>query len=390
MDPQLHKPVTGLGHLWRYGLVLAVSAQAVLGLTTPAGPGEITEFVSLRRFLVDVAVGVAATVITFWRRRNPLLVAGSVGALFLVATSVQGPVALTLGSLATRRTPWLTAAGWLFAVVVVSVRWELVLFAPDDGLEALVMAGLWYGAVVAWGLYLGSRRELIWNLEQRAFRAEAEQAVRADEARTAERNRIAREMHDVVAHRISQVSMRAGAMAFRTDLTVEDLRAESEVVRASANAALDELRSVLRVLRDPSTDTEMTAPQPTFGDIDRLVADAEAAGMTIEFVDSVVAEPASDIGLALYRIVQEGITNAAKHAPGSRLRIELGEADGGILLEMSNPIGFHAVDTPGSGLGLLGIEERVKLAGGTLHRLEDNATFRLRAWLPLPLALPHG
>jgi signal transduction histidine kinase len=390
MAADVHKPISAWGYFWRYGLVLLIMVQAVLFLRDGWQNGElltdsneIIVFASGWRMLFDFVIGLVAAVTTFWRRRRPRLVACLVAALFLVATSVQGPILLALGSLATRRLPWTTAALWLGAVLTVWLRWEVMVFIDPGGFgERFVAACLWYGSVVAIGLYFGSRRELVWNLEQRAVRAETEQALRADEARTSERNRIAREMHDVVAHRISQVSMRAGAMAFRTDLSVDDLRAESEVVRASANAALDELRSVLRVLRDPESDAEMTVPQPTYGDVARLVAEAGDAGMSIDFVDTIETEPTSEIGLALYRIVQEGLTNAAKHAPGSRLSITLRETDGGILLEMSNPLGFASADTPGSGLGLLGIEERVKLAGGTLQRSSDGTTFLLRAWLP--------
>ena len=147
--------------------------------------------------------------------------------------------------------------------------------------------------MLGWGQFVGSRRELMWNLRQRAERAEAEQELRASEARATERTRIAREMHDVVAHRISHVSMRAGALAFRDDLSVEQMRAESALIRDTANEALHELRAVLHVLRAPSTGELIEQPQPTYADLTALVSGAAADGMRIEFDDSLdVASPA--------------------------------------------------------------------------------------------------
>ncbi|MCR8526381.1 histidine kinase dimerization/phosphoacceptor domain-containing protein, partial [Escherichia coli] len=137
----------------------------------------------------------------------------------------------------------------------------------------------------AWGLYLGSRRELLWTLRDRAERAESEQQLRASTARDAERARIAREMHDVLAHRISQVSMHAGALAFREDLTAEQMRTSAAVIQAKANEALTDLRAVLGVLREQETGRPVEPPQPTYGDIPALVADAREEGMSIEFTD---------------------------------------------------------------------------------------------------------
>ena len=160
--------------------------------------------------------------------------------------------------------------------------------SPPDGegwIESVVGSLLLLAALIGWGQYVGSRRELMWNLRQRAERAEADRDLRAAEARAHERTRIAREMHDVVAHRISQVSMRAGAMAFRDDLSAEQMRAESTVIRDAANEALRELRSVLHVLRDPTTGDLVEQPQPTYFDIAGLVERTRLDGMRIDFVD---------------------------------------------------------------------------------------------------------
>jgi len=192
-------------------------------------------------------------------------------------------------------------------------------------------------------------------------------------------------MHDVVAHRISHVSMRAGALAFRDDLSVEQMRAESALIRDTANEALHELRAVLHVLRAPSTGDPIEQPQPTYADLTALIEGATCDGMRIDFDDTLTSPPPPEVGRTIYRIVQEGITNARKHAPGARLRIVLSsdEADS-VRLTLSNPIGFAHGDTPGSGLGLIGIAERIEVAGGRFTRDVADGEFTISAWLPCP------
>ncbi len=131
-------------------------------------------------------------------------------------------------------------------------------------------------------------------------------------------------MHDVLAHRISQISMRAGALSYRDDLSNDELREGAAVIREAAHEALTDLRGVLGVLRDESGELQH-APQPTYADLGELVAEAQRSGMRVTYVDDLPAgEPIPDAaGRTLYRIVQEGITNARKHAPGAELEIEV-------------------------------------------------------------------
>ena len=259
---------------------------------------------------------------------------------------------------------------------------------PDNGdpwwvdliINVVVTAG-----ILGWGLYIGSRRELIWTLEQRAERAEGEQELRVSQARGNERARIAREMHDVLAHRISQISMHAGALGFRSDLDADELRANATVIRDLANDALTDLRGVLGVLRDPETGELAGAPQPTWADLPALVDQAREAGLHVEVSDRLPdGEPVPDVvGRTLYRIVQEGITNAGKHAPGAVLRIEVsGSPVDGVDIVLRNPLGFGPSRTPGSGLGLIGLTERAELRGGRLDARRDGQQFVLRGWIP--------
>ncbi len=200
-------------------------------------------------------------------------------------------------------------------------------------------------AMVAWGMYIGSRRELLWTLRHRAERAEAEQELRVGQARATERARIAREMHDVLAHRISQISMHAGALAFRTDLGRRRRCARApRVIQEKAHEALTDLRGVLGVLRDDQTGELLNRPQPTYADLPRLVEEARESGLNIDFADGIdQAQPVPDVvGRTIYRIVQEGITNARKHAPGALLTIEVGGSpDDGIDLPAAQPAGLR-------------------------------------------------
>ncbi|MDP3891931.1 sensor histidine kinase, partial [Nocardioides sp.] len=241
-------------------------------------------------------------------------------------------------------------------------------------------------AMMAWGMYLGSRRELIWTLEQRAHRAETEQELRVTQARTNERARIAREMHDVLAHRISQISLHAGACAFREDLTAEEMRDSATIIQQKANEALTDLRGVLGVLRDPDTGELTSRPQPALDDLPSLIADARESGMHIEYADHVdrAEEMPLVVGRTIYRIVQEGLTNAHKHAPGTLVTVQVsGSPDDGVDVLLRNPVGFgHLPTAPGAGLGLIGLTERAQLRGGSLEHRRDGSMFVLHGWIP--------
>jgi signal transduction histidine kinase len=244
-------------------------------------------------------------------------------------------------------------------------------------------------AVLVWGMYLGSRRELMWTLRDRAERAEAEQELRVDQARSTERARIAREMHDVLAHRISLISMHAGALTYRTDLSADAMRETAELIQTKAHEALTDLRQVLGVLRsDGATAAGQREPQPTFEDLDDLVREAEQSGMRIQYADRVLdaVEMPERVGRTTYRIVQEGLTNARKHAPGVTVLVQVGGSPAdGVSITIRNPARsnhHNGTRTPGAGLGLVGLGERAKLAGGRLEARRTGGSFELTGWLP--------
>ncbi len=366
-------PLTLWGQTWRMLLSLAISALVWI---------MVLERQSRELFLLDLVLGLVAFALLFWRRRRPVAVAAATAVLSAFSSLAAGPSTLAMVSLATRRR-WTEVIPLAALGLAAAQLWSTV--QPLDPEEPVWLTAttnvIVISAVTAWGLYIGSRRELVWALRQRAERAEAEQELRAGRARDAERARIAREMHDVLAHRISQISLHAGALTFREDLTAPEMRTSAGVIREKAHEALNDLREVLGVLRGQALD----APQPTYADLPGLVEETRRTGAPVEYADRLPADVAvpDATGRTLFRIVQEGITNARKHAPGATLSIEiLGSPEEGVEVRMRNPFGFGPSRTPGAGLGLVGLTERAELRGGHLSHGREDSTFVVQAWLP--------
>ena len=242
-----------------------------------------------------------------------------------------GPATLALVSLATRRR-WRE----IIPVGVVSLVASIILVRvdPTEAGEPWQLTTPLVAAIVAitigWGMYIGSRRELLARLRERAETTESEQAARLAQSRTAERARIAREMHDVLAHRISMVTMHAGALAYRDDLTPEQVRETAGIIQENSHQALTELRQVLGVLREDPGDADPERPQPSADDLHELLQEAREAGMNVVSNLGPVEAIPVPMGRTAYRVVQEGLTNARKHAPDTLVTVALsgGPGDG--------------------------------------------------------------
>lgn len=382
--PEDYQPVlTGWSHLWRFAVMVVISL-AFWSLVfdderRTAGKVEL-----------DAAIGVAAFALVLLRRQRPFLVAAVLNVVAVVSASASGPAVLAAVSLATRRQRREVVA---LAALIFAASTGFYYYQHMDR-ETRLWVVLVYNAAFAtiqigWGLYLGSRRELIWQLNRRAEAAEAERDERVARAREGERARIAREMHDVLAHRITQISMLSGAMSIREDLSAEELRGAAGAIQSQARDALTDLRGVLGVLRDPTTGAPLDQPQPTYDDLGALVDSAREAGADVVLTEELLV-PGAEIpiptGRAIYRIVQEGLTNAARHAPGARVYVDVeGGPEAGLTVLMRNRIGFgfgKGSSRQGAGLGLVGLTERAELQGGRLRHRTTGATFQLEAWLP--------
>ncbi|MBW0255105.1 sensor histidine kinase [Cellulomonas sp. PS-H5] len=407
--PALAPPRLGpWSRTWRYlvavgaGLVIWVFVASDVTGSPVADEGLVGAMV-----LLDLLLGVVAVGLLPLRRRHPLLTAVLIAALTSLSSFAVGAGMLALVSLATRRR-WrevaVAGAVWALATVAYELTYQGTSASEDLGVPLLLLAIglslLFLGLLVATGFYIGARRELLQTLRLRAEAAERAQESRAAEARQAERTRIAREMHDVLAHRISLVAMQAGGLAYREDLTRAQITASAETIRDSAHRALGELREVLGVLRaDDETvvPTEHEAPQPTLAELPALLADADEAGTPARL--DVSGLPAGDrsalaalpetASRTAFRVLQEALTNARKHAPGQEVRVRLAGAPGErLLVEARNavPVGVAAgAAAPGAGLGLIGAAERAELLGGSLeHGIEQDGRFAVRVWLPWP------
>ena len=337
----------------------------------------------------DLVGGLIVCLALWLRRRWPL---GTVLAMLpFAAYSSSSSIAglILLFSLAVHRRAALALSVAALAVVLTPIYTEV---HPDDDVSLVVnlLVGVLASvAVVTWGMFVRARRQLVLTLRDRAERAESEQHLRVDQARQQERARIAREMHDVLAHRISLLSLHAGALEFRPDAPPEEVARAAGIIRSSAHEALNDLREVIGVLRETRDGDAPERPQPTLVDLPALIDESRAAGMHVTYdwqLEAKALVPAGT-GRNAYRIVQEGLTNARKHARGSAVDVTVGGAPGaGLTIEIRNrlPVGaVRVADIPGAGTGIVGLTERTSLAGGRLeHGRTDAGDYRLWAWLP--------
>jgi signal transduction histidine kinase len=336
----------------------------------------------------DLVAGAVACFTVWMRRRRPFGLALALTLLSVVSAAAAGAAVVAVFTLAVHR-PFRQLAP-VIVVAVVTMPLNLLLFPGDGQFVFNAAFGLLViGGVVAWGMFVRSRRQLVFSLRERAQRAETEQQLRVEQARQHERARIAREMHDVLAHRISLLSLHAGALEFRPDAPPDEVARAAGVIRASAHQALEDLRAVIGVLRDRPDGAAPEPPQPTFADLPALIEESRAAGMAVAYDWELSHDIPIALGRNAYRIVQEGLTNARKHARGAAVDVMLSGAPGdGLTIEVRNrlPVGAAvAADIPGTGTGIVGLAERASLAGGRLeHGRTEAGDYRLWAWLPWP------
>ncbi|NED13427.1 histidine kinase [Streptomyces sp. SID9124] len=338
--------------------------------------------------LVDSLVGAAACCALWFRRRWPVGLALALTVLSTVEPVAAGALLVALFSVAVHRPFRPVALVGALALAVVPVQPYL---RPDPNtsfLASTIIGLLLILLVLSWGMVVRSRRQLVVSLRERARRAEAEAALRAEQAQRLAREDIAREMHDVLAHRLTLLSVHAGALEFRPDAPPPEVARAAGVIRDSAHEALQDLREIIGVLRSPRDgDTDGNRPQPTLATLDALIAESRQAGMKVT-LDNRIADPdavPAASGRTVYRIAQEALTNARKHAPGAEVTVTVTGGPGpGITAEVRNPAPTEPfARVPGSGQGLIGLTERATLAGGRLdHGPEPGGGFAVRAWLP--------
>ncbi|MEU4425365.1 histidine kinase [Actinoplanes sp. NPDC024001] len=395
-DPAGHLPARRSMRDWVvdtlcFVLGFGFTVAATVDLLRP-DPVLIREWAHTPTWLVlfDGILSGIAGIGLWWRRRYliPLACLAVLLGLFSVASGVT--LLIILFTVAVhRRLPLLAA------VVAAAIGSNAVFATYRPELGAGFAEAFWWGTtmiviVAMWGMLVRARRQLIVSWRDRAERAEAEQQLRVAQARVLERTRIAREMHDVLAHRISLLSLHAGALEFRPDAPPAEIAGAAAVVRESAHHALQDLRAVIGVLREGQSEESRPPerPQPTLSALPALADESRSAGVRVRL--NLAAE--SDYvplttGRAAYRIIQEALTNARKHAPGAAVSVNVGGAAGeGLTVEVRNPLAVTvpASPIPGTGMGLIGLTERATLAGGRLTHGLDGDEFVVSAWLPWP------
>lgn len=353
--------------------LVAISIGLItLGETEDQHPSELAVFLDLILGLITVAA-------LWWRRRWPLGVALFTFVPGVVSAFSAGAALLALFNVALRG----SRRAIVIATVVGLVSGAVYPLVYDDPelsyVFELLLAVLITVLVIPWGLFARSQRDLLRSSHERAQQLEAEQRAHVDQAREAERRRIAGEMHDVLAHRLSLLSVHAGALEFRPDAPPEEVAEAAAVIRQNAADALRDLREVIGVLRE-SPDV-VSPPQPTLDAIPSLIEESVAAGMHVR---SRIAADGGDatVGRTAYRVVQEGLTNARKHAPAAAVEVTV-EAEDQLVVEIVSRRSALAVPAGPGGSGLIGLSERVALAGGELsHGRNPRGDFVLRATLP--------
>jgi signal transduction histidine kinase len=324
------------------------------------------------------AVACAALLI---RRRWPLLAFALTLPAALVANILAAPViALFALSVRSRRRWLLLACGALFAAAE-AVGWPITerLIADQNWTAVTFVYQL---ATAAAPILLGQLLQTANDLHARIDEIEAtkrhERELYAQTVLARERNQLAREMHDVVSHQVSLISVQAGALQVITsDQRVRDAAAS---IRTLSSTTLEELRSMVMLLRAAGTDSPGLAPQPTVRDLPALVA---ASGLPVTLRGELPDDLSPATQRAIYRTVQEALTNVRKHAPGSPISVSLwsDESRCGVTVVNGQPT-ERPLDLPSAKLGLLGLRERAELLGGSLTAGSANDGFRVHLDLP--------
>lgn len=342
--------------------------------------------------VIDLVLGIAACVALVARRRLPTQVGAFAVAASAVSAFAAGASLVALFTAAIRvRLVVLVAltAGELVATFCFPLLYP---GAGDFSYVAQVTIGsLLNLSVVGWGLMVRAQRNYLRSVEERARDLEAGRDLLAANVRDQERRRIAREMHDALAHRLSLLSVHAGALELRPDLSAEQIRTMAGVIRDTSHHALEDLQDVIGLLRDSAShNASLLTPHPGLDDLESLVTEARRAGTRVELTQDVAADRTNSrdraAATSIYRIVQEGLTNARKHAPRSPVKVVVRPGvSGEIIVTVSTFLDQQPATNrpiPGTGSGLRGLAERVSLVGGTFTSTAVGNQFVITGRLP--------
>jgi signal transduction histidine kinase len=348
------------------GLASLAARARYVEMTAHGYPREV-------HFLIHVALAVLMCVPLIWRRRWPR----GVFAFLAVVAFVQWIADINVAA-----SDFTLMVAMYTIAAQCAFRWALAALAvaefgaalsvyrlaqtsdPEIQWKSLVPFGISIGAIWVCGLYISTRRKYTLSLEERARRLERERDAQAEVAAAAERARIARELHDVIAHSISVMVIQADGAAYTVDSDAARAKRAMEAIGATGRQALMEMRRMLGVLRE-NDGVATLAPQPGVDQLNELVEQIRTAGLPVEFgVDGEPVSLPAGQELAIYRIVQEALTNVMKHAgPAASARVGVHYGDRAIEVRIRDD-GRGATFTDGRGHGLVGMRERAAVYGG--------------------------
>ncbi|MFF5306890.1 sensor histidine kinase [Streptomyces sp. NPDC013161] len=366
---------------WRSTLLVAVFVLGGSNFASHSQPDRVhLDF--LGRVLLIAGSGVL-----LWRHRYPVWVAfGTVLAtvLYLGAGYPYGPVFVTVALgcfsavVAGRRWAAWAALGVLWAAHVLISHW-LYRWLPPAHDHAMPWGGEL--AVATWVVAIAAVSELARTRRDQWARERAERAQAARRRADEERLKMARELHDVLAHSISVINVQAGVGLALLDSDPEQARTALTTIKAASKEALGEVRQVLDTLRTPGDAPR--APAPGLDRLPELVEQAASAGLTVA-VDGTPPRLPPNTDLAAFRVIQEALTNVVRHSGSRHARVHIGHEGGALRLRIDDDGPATGADAGGSGNGLAGMRERAAALGGTIEAgARPDGGFRVLAVLPL-------
>ncbi len=375
--------------------LMSSTSIAFSGLGQAAGAGDSTRGVDLLLSMLALLLGLAFTVMVWSRRRWPFIytVAGSLVGVVLPIGPFFALVGLAELIASARGKKLIVGAASAFVVTC----WSLIgdayagsraasfiqsmMVTRDDPAEHVAVPFLLVIAIILILLGIPTGIGLIMRFRSRANTAARERdRLDGELGRSHERERIAHEIHDVLGHRLSQLSLRASALEAKASQYPEIL-GEATQMRQSAAQSMDDLRSLLRVIHGESNDVSLTELE---GIVQNALVDNQSVGLGVYLRDAEQAP--GEVARAVVRIVQEVITNARKHAPGKHLRLSVAGGPGeGVTISAVNELGSVGASGLGTSRGLSGMQERVRLLGGQFGAGQVGREFRVDAHIPWPV-----
>jgi signal transduction histidine kinase len=340
-----------------------------------------------------LTLGVLAAGCLVFRRRAPVVTLAASGGLVIALFAVDhsaGPIAVIAPAIALYSIALWRGGVQLVAALVAAAAAVMVvdLFLSGHDTDRLTLQTAAHVALVALPVLaaevLRNRRAYIRVLHERLELAERTREEEAARRAQQERLRIARELHDVTAHTLTTINVQAGVAAHLLDRDLEHAREALATIESASHEALDELRMILGVLRAPENGDAPREPLPGLAAVGSLIDQARGSGLpvTVEVEGEQPTRVPEAVQLAAFRILQESLTNARRHAPGAAARVNLSYEPDRLQLAIENDAAPGHANGSRGGVGILGMRERAVALGGTLEARRAGDRFRVVAELP--------